>query len=1515
MTVSYRPTLANYYADKGGSYVTLGSIVPTLVGVNSDKNNNVATQDPEYDYRGYLYCDGAQYDITAFPGLYEVIGNEYSLPGDLTTNALYTVTSGSPGTPFRTFNDGGNVYVEIYGTPKVDSSGTTYYDRVIPNDAVFSFPALGDYPAGVFVEGTGYRLNYALNYQPLAQRSDTHIYRVLINYDPNAGTGGTPSGTITWDLTSSILINDGGEYNALPLAHYGTVPAIAPGTYDPLTGSGYPTDYEQYESQGARNDTPSFNWSAMVGLPDGVTVDNYEIALEDLSVEGTGQYDASTGTSTGNEFILWRVQNIPNTFTAYTVNQSFPVGVTILTNQVTSSSIGTSTDWVNNGYCGPQPPAGERHIYRFHVKAVLTNTQEVVQYIDFEAGQGPIIQQPAVRTALFQPNLNVTGAGSSITNPVVNVDFTTFTAQTVTNGVTAGHPTVRIRKPYRLADYPYILGKFRVPDYRDRKLIGFGEGVDGAGTPLVEDRISMRLGDVGGRWYISKDVMDDPGEFFEISDVLTTGYSDVTTQIEPYLIGEKKYTVGPIQDYIFNKPPIHDHQLLHSQPEEATEAPVGGVDTYTSSFNNFKGALLQFNPGGAAGDGIAKGHSHGLLGSQLSNRRISTYGNTDGIGESTDAGGGCLNYRITEAPAVEIASASGNGTTTSVTTSSDHGLSPGDAVVLFNTGVGTLEAAWTVESTGLTANQFQILTSWSGSISGGSVREAAGYFEEQTAVPTPRMYTVDNQTVIGGKTIPGVNVGLGELRYENEYTSGTHTIAALARTSSYEFTVYGGGGGGGGSTGNGGQGGTTSISLFVDGVQKTIYIYGGSGGGSGNSGGSGGQGGTVSIPTELVNDDRFTFNINTSQPGGSGGSGNNGGYGGQDVHGDGGDGGFNVTTIAGTSSPVTYYGSGGFSSSGYAPAGASVTSVQISLSGAGGGTGGGTPGQGGCSTPGGSPSSGRLITGTYTGGGYFSHSIGSKGGNGVNNAAGKHGEPQNNSGGGGPGAGGAGGGGAWGHGSSGGKGGGSSGVQIGGGWMLGAGGGGGGGGAGGGFNGGHITDTCWTGGPGIGPVGGTYASSSIGPGGGHSGSASGCTAGGGGGGGGGFGSIGGGSGGSGGSAGAGHVNTGSGSGGSQGQSAYRSSSMSGVSVGNGSYGNGYVTYRVNYLGYVNNPGGGGGGSGASVFFGFAVNDWVNGDVSSQIVVQVGGGGSGGSGNGNAGSSGYAKVSAYEIVATDVGDDQLTDPAGRFWEVDGLPTDTPTFPAQFLNAPVWQSASVGVNVVASTGSNFPLDTQRAPESDRFVEFSGEGDRFLEIGPLNLLNVEQMIFTVIKGNGSNGGDAPEESLMCYFKTSQDSPSETLLEAIAQASTNNSGYVNYIIDIDEENDIRDTSIYLMIRQTRPASAGDNDEVPDGKTNDKWGLAQFGLVYGLVTTNVFVPSSDATLPGNNPSGSCGPDGGINVIRRTVSAANSNIRFSDGELTLTGSTPVSVTAEARVTENIALLTRYHRTKYLIKAY
>ena len=35
-------------------------------------------------------------------------------------------------------------------------------------------------------------------------------------------------------------------------------------------------------------------------------------------------------------------------------------GVTFEQNEVQKTSIGTSPDWVNNGYSGPQPPEGEK---------------------------------------------------------------------------------------------------------------------------------------------------------------------------------------------------------------------------------------------------------------------------------------------------------------------------------------------------------------------------------------------------------------------------------------------------------------------------------------------------------------------------------------------------------------------------------------------------------------------------------------------------------------------------------------------------------------------------------------------------------------------------------------------------------------------------------------------------------------------------------------------------------------------------------------------------------------------------------------------------------------------------------------------------------------------------------------------------------------------------------------------------------------------------------------------------
>ena len=64
-----------------------------------------------------------------------------------------------------------------------------------------------------------------------------------------------------------------------------------------------------------------------------------------------------------------------------------------------------------------------------------------------------------------------------------------------------------------MRDYPYNIGTFNLPDYRNRKILGFGN-VNGAGTATPENAINNFVGQTGGQWYIAKNTLIDSGEFF-----------------------------------------------------------------------------------------------------------------------------------------------------------------------------------------------------------------------------------------------------------------------------------------------------------------------------------------------------------------------------------------------------------------------------------------------------------------------------------------------------------------------------------------------------------------------------------------------------------------------------------------------------------------------------------------------------------------------------------------------------------------------------------------------------------------------------------------------------------------------------------------------------------------------------------------------------------------------------------------------------------------------------------------
>ena len=110
MTVSspptYRNTRPNYYTDKASDNSPVGAIINTFKATTDVYDNqytplnaytvtagNANTQtNPEHQYPGYLYCDGAEYEINDFPALYSIIGNDY---GGSSRQGIEIVNGGS----------------------------------------------------------------------------------------------------------------------------------------------------------------------------------------------------------------------------------------------------------------------------------------------------------------------------------------------------------------------------------------------------------------------------------------------------------------------------------------------------------------------------------------------------------------------------------------------------------------------------------------------------------------------------------------------------------------------------------------------------------------------------------------------------------------------------------------------------------------------------------------------------------------------------------------------------------------------------------------------------------------------------------------------------------------------------------------------------------------------------------------------------------------------------------------------------------------------------------------------------------------------------------------------------------------------------------------------------------------------------------------------------------------------------------------------------------------------------
>jgi len=1159
-----------------------------------------------------------------------------------------------------------------------------------------------------------------------------------------------------------------------------------------------------------------------------------------------------------------------------------------------------------------------------------------------------------------------------------SVDLSTVTSSDYTKNFTGSdtHPLIIIQKSFSLLDYPYNVGTFNLPDYRQRKILGFGN-VNGTGTSTPENAVNNFVGQTGGQWYIAKNSLIDSGEFFVIGDVKTTGYASITADVAAYITGTVKYQVGPMDDYVFPFPPTHGHRMLSVEVDETKLAEQGATeaDKFAVNYINSRANVNIFEPNGTAGGAL--GHSHGLIGTPLQNSQTATYGNTNGIGETAgDSGDAQYQYMVSESASINVTSMTYDANTGYITINTDgsHNLSVGDIVTVNGAQPLDYSGNFTIVADTFGIANFNVLPR-DGEIPASSpatgtitVKLANGYFIDSEIVQPPKAYVIDTNTLVGGKQvvydIPGTSITIKEETLSAPgATIATTPNPSLGEVTGTFITMRSPGGGGADSDTDGANAGYAEVGVTVNGNFYVVRVNGGQGGTAGNSGGAGGAGGSIDVPQALLDIDGVTVTSTAGTDGADGGypgNGNNDALGGQGFSGGGNgtaqiknqtntdptqlftsNGSWTIPTVSNTeiSRSITIELSGGGGGAGNANANSGCTSnwpgwptSTTGKSGACGGyggkgsllvgTGGWTAGtldwqlgQGGnvgfnrrsgtsgAGTPGNDPATGQPWGPPWSGGvgtGYEpdGNAAAVQGASGALSGIGAQG--------------------AWGNGATAASGGGVSGLYYNGVLIAGAGGGGGGGGSGGGNNGAGTVDGCYPGGDASGPAQALIATSGVlDVANGGNGSSGGCSAGGGGGGGSACGIINATPGGVGGQAGVGHNGNGGGTGGQRGISAYRTTYwQGGVSESaNGADPTqpGYVRITFSNVTTYYDPVGGGAGQGGSATL---ILQGVNADVTMNLQDIGQGGGNAGDGNG-----GEITVQYYgQEEGTQVPGD-ITSPAGKYYECDstGDPQGTP------FDANVWISSTddgikqrqfgvgTGNNTGFAGGTAIPFNTNL--KINQYIAFTGNasdagGKRQLEVGTFNLTNANAVRFTIIRGSDQNGGENPDQAINIFYKKGT-SNNVTLFSQILLASNSNPQWQTVDLPIAEGDQMRANDITLILEQDRGPIYQSATE-----TDDNYGLGAITFFFDPVLTNTFVSTGGATMLGNVDVGGqeINSDDGIDQVRREVSAVGAALTVTDGVFTMSSSTPITTTATSTAENNIPLITKYHRVKYLIKA-
>lgn len=219
------------------------------------------------------------------------------------------------------------------------------------------------------------------------------------------------------------------------------------------------------------------------------------------------------------------------------------------------------------------------------------------------------------------PTVTVAGPGTGATFVVRMTDIT------VTGGATLqGISTANVMGFWG----DLYLGTFKVPDMVARKVVGNGP-VFGSNSPTIGNA-SISTGTTGGGWYLDKTLQDD---YFSLGRIVTTGYDQVIESTGCTLIGKQDVTVSMREKKIAGVPQ-HSHIVYHSIPGDNQWVGTASGDRYLQDYKPSTGRITRWYP---TGDGIVMTHKHGLLRRPLSDNTVATYDALDYAGGMGGVGG------------------------------------------------------------------------------------------------------------------------------------------------------------------------------------------------------------------------------------------------------------------------------------------------------------------------------------------------------------------------------------------------------------------------------------------------------------------------------------------------------------------------------------------------------------------------------------------------------------------------------------------------------------------------------------------------------------------------------------------------------------------------------------------------------------------------------------------------------------------------------------------------------------